>query len=63
MQFPISDQAAGVFAEEFYAALADAYPADVALAEARKAISVQCDTAEWGTPVLYMRGRTAASSI
>lgn len=55
MQFPISDRAAAVLAEELYAAVGDAYPVDAALAEARKALSVQCDAAEWGTPVLYMR--------
>jgi hypothetical protein len=57
MQFEITDLAAITFAQEFYQALADNYPADAALAEARKAI---CDgglVPEWGTPVLYLRAR------
>lgn len=55
MQFEISDQAAITLAHEFYAALADSYPVDAALAEARKAIFAQDNIVEWGTPVLYMR--------
>ncbi|MGB4976878.1 MAG: CHAT domain-containing protein [Anaerolineae bacterium] len=55
MQFEISDQAAITLAHEFYAALADNYPVDAALAEARKAIFAQDNIVEWGTPVLYMR--------
>ena len=57
MQFEISDQAAITLSHEFYAALADGYPVDAALAEARKAIFAQNNIIEWGTPVLYMRGR------
>jgi hypothetical protein len=55
MQFEITDQAAVVFTHEFYAALADSYPVDAALAEARKAIFAQGNDVEWGTPVLTMR--------
>jgi CHAT domain-containing protein len=55
MQFEISDRAAAGFAHEFYAAVADSYPVDAALAEARKAIFAQTNSTEWGTPVLYMR--------
>lgn len=55
MQFAITDQAAIVFAQEFYSALADSYPVDAALTEARKAIFAQGNKVEWGTPVLYMR--------
>lgn len=55
MQFAISDQAAISFAQEFYSALADSYPVDAALTEARKAIFAQGNKVEWGTPVLYMR--------
>jgi hypothetical protein len=55
MQFAISDAAAATFSHEFYAALADGYPADAALQEARKAIYAQGDNLEWGTPVLYSR--------
>ncbi len=58
MQFEISDDAAIVFAHEFYGAIADNYPVDAALAEARKAIFAQPESnVEWGTPVLYMRSR------
>jgi hypothetical protein len=55
MQFEITDRAAVVFAGEFYAALADGYPVDSALAEARKAIFADQNDVEWGTPVLFMR--------
>lgn len=55
MQFAISDEAAIVFAQEFYRALADDYPVDGALTEARKSIFAQDNELEWGTPVLYMR--------
>ena len=55
MQFEITDDAAVTLAHEFYAALADGYPVDAALAEARKAIFAQENDVEWGTPVLYMR--------
>jgi len=55
MQFPISDEAAKEFADEFYTALTDGFPADAAMAEARKAVFGMPNDAEWGTPVLYMR--------
>jgi CHAT domain len=55
MQFEITDRAAVVFAEEFYSALADGYPADSAVAEARKAVFAEGNDIEWGTPVLFMR--------
>jgi CHAT domain-containing protein len=55
MQFEITDEAAIVLAHEFYAALADGYPVDAALAEARKAIFAQGNNVEWGKPVLYLR--------
>ena len=55
MQFLITDFAAITLAREFYAALADGYPVDAALTEARKAIKTQGNELEWGTPVLYMR--------
>jgi hypothetical protein len=53
MQFEITDLAAITFASEFYTALADGYPADAALAEARKSIFVKGNDIEWGTPVLF----------
>jgi tetratricopeptide (TPR) repeat protein len=55
MQTAISDEAAKTFAYEFYRALADDYPVDAALTEARKAIYLQGNQSEWGTPVLFMR--------
>jgi CHAT domain len=55
MQFEITDEAAITFAHEFYQAVADGYPVDAALAEARKAIFAQGNDVEWGTPVLYLR--------
>ena len=57
MQFEITDQAAIIFAHEFYSALADRYPVDGALAEARKAILADGNDVEWGTPVLYLRAQ------
>lgn len=53
MQAEISDQAAITFSQEFYKALADHYPVDAALSEARKAIFAQGNDVEWGTPVLF----------
>jgi Tol biopolymer transport system component len=55
MQFEITDEAAIVLAREFYGAIADGYPVDASLAEARKAVFAQNNDIEWGTPVLYMR--------
>ena len=55
MQFEITDRSAIVFASEFYSALADGYPVDSALAEARKAIYADDNDVEWATPVLFMR--------
>jgi formylglycine-generating enzyme required for sulfatase activity len=55
MQFPVSDAAAIALSQAFYSALADGYPADSALSEARKAIAAQGNPLEWGTPVLYSR--------
>ncbi|MBK8448173.1 MAG: CHAT domain-containing protein [Micropruina sp.] len=55
MQFEITDDAATVFSSEFYAAIADGYPIDAALAEARVAVFSDNNDVEWGTPVLYLR--------
>ena len=55
MQFRITDKASITLAHEFYGALADGYPVDAALTEARKAIKTEGNDLEWGTPVLYMR--------
>jgi formylglycine-generating enzyme required for sulfatase activity len=53
MQFEITDRAAIIFSHEFYAAIADGYPVDSAVVEARKAIYADQNVSEWGTPVLY----------
>ncbi len=55
MQFEVSDEAAITLAREFYGALADGYPLDAGLAEARKALFAASSGAEWATPVLYLR--------
>ena len=55
MQFAITDNAAIIFAQELYAAIADGYPLEAALAEARRAIRDEGNPTEWGTPVLYSR--------
>ncbi|HEY6072901.1 MAG TPA: CHAT domain-containing protein, partial [Anaerolineales bacterium] len=55
MQFEIFEKAAVTLAQEFYGAIADGYPVDAALSEARKAIFASNNDVEWGTPVLFMR--------
>ena len=55
MQFPVSDDAAIALAQVFYQSLADGYPADAALSEARKAIAAHGNPLEWATPVLFSR--------
>ena len=56
MQFKISDPLAINFAGQFYEALADGDPVDVAMAEARQAMFfADRDGIEWGTPVLFLR--------
>jgi tetratricopeptide (TPR) repeat protein len=56
MQHAITDTAAIEFSGSFYTALANLYPVDAALAEARKAMSLaEPDSLEWATPVLHLR--------
>jgi hypothetical protein len=55
MQFAVSSEAAVMLARAFCDAVADGYPVDAALAEARKTLCTQGNCDEWGTPVLYMR--------
>ncbi len=56
MQFGITDKAALEFSRTFYDTIAEGKPVDVSVTEARKTIALAMrDTAEWGTPVLYMR--------
>lgn len=55
MQYSVTDPAAINLGHEFYQAIADGYPVDAALAEARKALYREDNQLEWGTPVLFMR--------
>jgi len=55
MQFEITDSAAVTFAGRLYDALADGFPVDAALAQARKAIWAAGNDIEFGTPVLFLR--------
>jgi len=56
MQYEITDRAAIEFSRSFYEAVADGLPVDLAMADARKAVSLAINnTLEWGTPVLFMR--------
>lgn len=55
-QFEVTDDAAIIFAREVYSAMADGFPIDAAVAEARKAIDLSLkNTVEWASPVLYSR--------
>ena len=55
MQYAITDRASIEFSRTFYDGLARGLPVDGAVQEARLAISMALgDSAEWGTPVLYM---------
>lgn len=56
MQFPIGDRAAVLLAREFYEAIADGYPVEAALSEARLAVLDSQQQDEWSTPVLFSRG-------
>lgn len=60
MQFEISDAAAIALSSEFYSALADGFPVDAALAEARTAVFTRASAVEWAIPVLYLRSPNAA---
>ena len=55
MQFEITDDAAIIFAQWLYGAIADGLQLEAALAEARVAIHAKGNLTEWGTPVLYSR--------
>jgi len=55
MQFEITDEAAILFAHSLYAAVADGYDLDAAVAEARNAVREEPNPVEWATPVLYLR--------
>jgi hypothetical protein len=56
MQYEISDRAAIELARAFYEAVADGLPVDLAVRDARLAVSLaRSSSLEWGTPVLYLR--------
>jgi hypothetical protein len=55
MQFPISDRAAVQFSRYFYRNIAQGEAVDVAVVEGRRAIRIEGETMEWGTPVLFMQ--------
>jgi hypothetical protein len=55
MQFEITDLAAIALTSELYAAVADGYPLDAALSQARQAVYTEVSEVEWATPVLYLR--------
>jgi hypothetical protein len=55
MQFEITDSAAIQFSKGFYEAVADGYPIDAAVSEARLAVVAGGNYLEWATPVLFMR--------
>jgi hypothetical protein len=55
IQFQITDRTAATFEQEFYSALADGYPVDASVTEARKAIFSSRSDVEWGAPVLFTR--------
>lgn len=57
MQFPVSDDAALIFSHELYEAIADGYPVDAAVSEARKSIYAETGGVEWATPVLHLRAQ------
>jgi CHAT domain-containing protein len=59
MQFEITDEAAIAFSDSLYTALAQGLPIDAALAPARRAIVGVQKEAEFGTPVLFLRGANA----
>jgi hypothetical protein len=56
MQYAITDKATIEFSRAFYESLADGFPVDAAMTEARVAVSID-SMLEWGMPVLYMRSR------
>jgi CHAT domain len=58
MQFPISDQAAILFARTFYECILLGHTVDAAVVEGRKELhSNKVTASEWATPVLYLRSK------
>jgi hypothetical protein len=58
MQFEVTDAAAIAFAERLYTALAQGFPVDAALAQARRAIFATGHNVEFSPPVLFLRSGT-----
>ena len=54
MQSEVTDESALTSSREFYRALADGYPVDASLTEARKVLSAE-GSVEWGSAVLFLR--------
>jgi CHAT domain-containing protein len=56
-QFSVDDEAAQLFAKDFYATLARFEPLDEAVSRAREALVLEYDEGarEWATPVLFLR--------
>jgi len=59
MQTEITDEAAITFSTRLYTALAQGYPIDGALTQARTAIFISDRNVEFGTPVLFLRSAEA----
>lgn len=58
MQLKISDEAAIAFSEGFYGGLADGWSIEASVARGRSAIlGPRSNPTEWGTPVLFTRGK------
>jgi hypothetical protein len=53
MQFPLSRVASIVFFREFYGALAQGVPVDVAMSQARRTIANGLQNSEWASPILF----------
>jgi CHAT domain-containing protein len=60
MQFDIVSSRAAALAQEFYRAVADGYPVEAALTEARKALFTADGAPDWATPVIFTRAATIA---
>ncbi len=55
MQSPIKDKAAIVLSQRFYESIAEGYPVDAGVTQARKALFLHDPQQVWGTPVLFSR--------
>ena len=55
LQFDIVSERAVLLAQEFYRAMAEGYPAEAALAEARRALFEPAAPPDWSAPVLFAR--------